>query len=216
MVHSGYLPFGTFQSDHRALWIDLTQSSVYGFRIPKTIHPNIRRLQYNVPHVRNKWIQLYTQFLRQNKVIQRQFKLEAGISDGSIDENQVKEFEKILQLRTEGFNYAEKRCRKIYCGQVPFSPTVQKARLEIELWKAASTIISGRKYSSTKFRRLEKKTRLFNLLKKGKHELHTGETKAFSAYWKSKNSADRLRQSFILQKAESIADDLNEETDNVL
>ena len=32
-------------------------------------------------------------FLRQNKVIQRQFKLEAGISDGSIDENQVKEFE---------------------------------------------------------------------------------------------------------------------------
>ena len=105
MVHSGYLPFGTFQSDHRALWIDLTQSSVYGFKIPTTIHPNIRRSQCNVPHVRNKWIQLYTQCLRQNKVIQRQFKLEAGISDGSIDENQVKEFEKILQLRTEGFNF---------------------------------------------------------------------------------------------------------------
>lgn len=215
-VYSGYLPFGTFQSDHRALWIDLTQSSVYGFSIPTTIQPNIRRLQCNIPHVRNKWIQLYTQFLKQHKVIQRQFKLEASLSDGPLDQNQVQEFEKILKLRTEGFNYAEKRCRKIYCGQVPFSPTVQKAKLEIELWKAASTIISGRQYSSTKFRRLEKKVGLFNLLQKTRQELQSGESKAFSVYWKSKKSADRLRQSFILQKAESIAEDSNEDTDNVL
>ena len=75
--------------------------------------------------MRNKWIQLYTQFLRQNKVTPRQFKLEAGISDGSIDENQVKEFEKNLQLRTEGFNYAEKGAERFTAVK---SPSVQQFR----------------------------------------------------------------------------------------
>ena len=127
--YSGYLPFGVFQTDHRALWADLTQSSVFGFKIPKSISPQIRRLQCNVPHVREAWIRHYTQFLRKHKVIEKQFELEAQITSNIITDIQAQQFEKILQLCTEGINYAKKRCQKIYCGQVPFSPEVQKARL---------------------------------------------------------------------------------------
>ena len=99
-------------------------------------------------------------------MIEKQFQLESQISYNILTDIQAHQFEKILQLCTEGINYAEKRCRKIYCRNVPFSPEVQKVRLEIELWKAANTTIAtGRKYSSTKFRRLEKKTGIFNILK---------------------------------------------------
>ena len=44
-----------------------------------------------------------------------------------------------------------------FYGNVPFSPALQQARIEIKLWKAAYTIKTGMKYSSRKFRRLEKK-----------------------------------------------------------
>ena len=214
--YSGYLPFGVFQTDHRTLWADLTQSSVFGFKIPQYISPQIRILQCNVPHVREAWIRHYTFFLQKHKVIEKQFELEAQITSNIITDLQAHQFEKILQLRTEGINYAEKRCRKIYCGNVPFSLEVQKARLVIELWKADNTIATGRKYSSTKFRRLEKKTGITQILNQSKHQLEKGEDAAFQRYWKMKRSADRIRDSFLHHKAESIAEDSNVPTDSEL
>ena len=65
---------------------------------------------------------------------------------------QSDEYEKILELRAEGIRHPEKHCRKLRYGNVPFSPELQLARLEIELWKSASTIKTGMKYSSRKFR----------------------------------------------------------------
>ena len=150
-----------------------------------------------------------------HRVIQRQFQLEENVQT-IMTPVQQREYEKILQLRNEGLNYAEKRCRKIRCGQVPYSPELQKARIEIELWSAAKTIHTGRKYSSRKFRRLETKTGIFETLKKNKDALESGVQCAYQNYWKLKNMAERLRTSFLETKAESIAEESNLTSDNVI
>ena len=39
---SGYLPFSSFPSDHRAIWIDVTFDSAFGCNIPRCIQPTAR------------------------------------------------------------------------------------------------------------------------------------------------------------------------------
>ena len=122
-----------------------------------------------------------------------------------------------MQLRTEGIHYAEKRCRKLRCGQaVPHSPALQQARLEIELWKAASTLKTGCKYSSRKFRRLEHKTGILHTLQKSKEEIKQEENASFTKYWSAKKDARALRKSFLNKKADALVEEQNIEQSNAL
>ena len=195
-VQAGYLPLGEIQSDHRGLWVDLPHSQVYGFSPPNSLNVQPRRLQCNIPEVRKRWIKLYTSFLQQHNLVARQFKFEAQVN-GYLTVAQQKEFEKILQLRTEGINHAEKRCRKLRVGGVPHSPTMQQAMLEIELWKAAHTLKTGCKYSSRKFRRLEKKTGISNSLSQSISAIRQEEKISFTKYWATKKDARALRKTFL-------------------
>jgi hypothetical protein len=44
------------------------------------------------------------------------------------------EWEAIDALRREGFMLADKKCRKLHMGAVPWSPDIQQAREHIEIW----------------------------------------------------------------------------------
>ena len=214
-LKAGYFPFGQIQSDHRALWLDLHVNHIFGFTPPTTITPSARRLQSNIPHIRNRWTQLYSSFLRKHNLIERQFTLESSV-EHSMTKAQCDEYEKILELRAEGIRHAEKHCRKLKYGNVPFSPELQLARLEIELWKAASTIKTGMRYSSRKFRRLEHKTGLFNILKKSAAEIEQGEKAAFKQYWSKKDIASKLRDMFMEKRAAEVAEEDNKEASAVI
>ena len=214
-LQAGYFPFGEIQFDQRALWLGLHVHQVFGFKPPTTVTPNARRLQSNVPHIRNKWISLCLSFLHQHHLIERQFNLESKVST-TMTKAQALEYEKILQLRPEGINFAEKNCRKLFFGNAPFSPALQKARTEIELWKAAVTIKTGMKYSSRKFRRLEKKTGIFDILKQQEEEIKAGETAAFKQYWKVKNNASQLRTLFREKKAADLAEEKNMSVSSII
>ena len=196
---AGYFPFGIFQSDHRGLWIDVDIHQLLGFK-PKPLQTGkIRRLQCNIPHVRRAWQRHYKNFLQQHKLIERQLQLEATLSYGMITELQAKEFESILKLRQEGMAYAEKRCRKIRCGGIDFSPELRLARLVIETWKAATTIKRGGKYSSTHFRRLQNKAGLSGCLTKTLDEIKQLENEAWKNYWELRKNALKLRKNYLEQ-----------------
>ena len=182
-TRAGYFPFGSIQSDHRALWVDIERDLILGFKPPTNNPTTMRRLQCNLPHVRDSWRRHYTNFLQKNNLINRQIKLESNISLGVLTKAQAKEYEKILQQRNEGIAYADHRCRKLKCGQVPYSPECQKARLSIELWKAASTIKRGCRYSSKLFRRLSKKVGIQNVLQNTLQMIKTKEDEAWKLYW---------------------------------
>ena len=203
---AGYFPFGIFQSDHRALWIDIDEAKIFGFKVPNDNPTILRRLQCQVPSVREAWKRHYKNFLVQHKLVSRQLRLEEEIQQlGMMTENLAKQYEKILQQRKEGMAYADKRCRPLFFGKIPYSPDFAKASDTIELWRAAGTIKRGCRYSSRLFRRLEKKLGLAKCLHKSIQEIKEEEDKAWKEYWGIKKKALALRKSFLEQKAEAIA-----------
>ena len=116
---AGYTAFGEFMSDHRCLWIDVTSTSLYGFKTPKIPKLEARRLQCSIPNVKYQWIRLYKEQLNKHKVIQKQLQLEADIN-GSLTPQQQEQFESILTIGQECMQYADNNCRKLYMGNVPF------------------------------------------------------------------------------------------------
>ena len=212
-LNAGYFPFGEIQSDHRVLWADFSYDSFFGFTHPESGPRNIRRLQCQIPHVRKSWIRHYKNFLDKNQLISCQLRLERQIAQlGGMDNNMQRKFEKILQQRKEGLAYADNKCRRIFCGQVPFSPEFEKASATISVWKAAATIKSGGKYSSSLFRRKEKSLGLSNCLHKTLKEIKEEEVKAWKHYWKIKKQAHQLRKGFLMQKAEAISEESETQT----
>ena len=107
-VAMGYFPFGVFQSDHRALWVDLSYDSVFGFKLPDIEPSNRRRLQNDIPYVRESWKRHYKNFLHQHNLVSRQYQVEASIENGVMTTTQALKYEKILQQRAEGIAYADR------------------------------------------------------------------------------------------------------------
>jgi hypothetical protein len=192
-VQGGYLPFGSLPSDHRCLWIDITKHNAFGYKPPLSVKPSARRLKSDNPTVRNKWLQIYEQFIRDNELHLRQFRLEASIIS-HMNLEQQKEYEDIRRLRMQGIKAADKGCRKLTMGNVPFSDKYKDITDKIELWRAVITKKSYCKYSQSKLRRLEKRTGIQHSLHCTIEEAKAKEKQALDEYWKFKKTARQHRK----------------------
>jgi hypothetical protein len=203
-IKAGYLPFGSFPSDHRCLWIDITTANAYGYKPPRSYKPNARRLKSDNPTVRNKWLQVYESFIRNNGLHTRQYKLEASIT-GPMSQAQINEYESIRRKRLEGIELADLKCRKLCMGNVPFSPKYKHLTNTIELWKAVIKKKRHCKYSQSKLRRLEHYTGIKDSLHCSLEQAIDNEKLAYEEYWKFKKQATQERQTFLETQAKAIA-----------
>ena len=146
---SGYLPFGWIHSDHRMLWLDITEASVLGFNLPPILSANGRRLQCSDPRIYKRWIQLYKKYVLDHKLHLKAYELEDQTIHPLTREMQQK-LDSLLEHRRRGMEHADKYCRKLKTGGVPYSPALAKQRIRIELWEAVCTKKTGRRYSFTK------------------------------------------------------------------
>ena len=128
----GYCPCNTFPSDHRALWIELTMSNLCGNNMAPIIHPQARRLKCNDPTTQAKWTKLYISFLHERNAIQRAYKLQEQLAL-PLPEEYIEEYEKLRRIRMDARKYADKKCRKLRMGGVPFSLELAQARTKIEM-----------------------------------------------------------------------------------
>lgn len=210
-IASGYLPFGEFPSDHRALWIDIPYTCAFGFNIPRIITPAARDLKTDDIRVRMKWNAAYEQFLRQRKIHKTLFPLEEKIvnQNNSMTKEDEATYESIMNIRRAGIKYANKHCRKRYLGGVPYSQEYHSSCKEIELWKATKTIKLKAKYSSSKFRRLMKQTNIEKPLQYSMSEIIENEQRAMEKYWNLKKRSAEIRKTYLEDKAEQAAEEHN-------
>ena len=206
-VKAGYSEFGLFQSDHRAVWLDVKEANLLGFKAPDIIRPSARRLQCGVPSVKKRWKQLYTTKLRENNLFNKQFQLEKEIqqSKGNITSEQIKRFESIMTIRLKCMAYAEKNCRKLKMGRLPYSPETSKAQGTIELLQGVITKKKGRKFSSRKLRRLEAKVGKFRTMNLSLFEAEEELKLARKQFWECIKNSKQLRQSFLERRAQELA-----------
>ena len=214
LIQGGYLPFGTIPSDHRPLWIDIRYENAFGYKMSEIINPVARRLKSNLPKVRNKFNQDYKQFIRKHHLEERLYSLQSRLTE-PISINDAKEYESILNTRSNAIAYADKRCRKVFMGAIPFSVDLKLASKRLELWKAVLTKKLRSHYSMNKLRRLESQVGVSNTLHLSLQVIKSNLSKAKKSYWEIKKKGEEHRSSFLMTKAQDISNETDGNADNI-
>ena len=77
-----------------------------------------------------------------------------------INDEDASSFERLDAIRIRGMMYAEKRCRKIKMGGVPWTPELTKIRLGIEVWSLVISRLKGCSVGARTILRKKKKAGL--------------------------------------------------------
>ena len=129
---AGFLPFHFGVGDHRGIYIDIPHSSFLGSTLRKIERPNARRLQCNREKVKKKYVDSLEIFMRQHKIKQKLGLLHEA---NNIPKEMRKTIlESIDRTIGDGMQMAEKRCRNLAMGEVPYSPELANAGLKMKIW----------------------------------------------------------------------------------
>ena len=149
----GYLPFGEgIQSDHRALWIDLSYTNAFGHTMPPLARPQARRLTCKHPVIRDRFIAAYESFVSDHQLLEKTAALLARTTY-PLSEYDQRMYEWLDQMRMEGIKYADKQSRKLRVGYVAFSPEVLRWWKTIETWVLLRKKANGGRVSSRRLKR---------------------------------------------------------------
>jgi hypothetical protein len=150
---SGYLGFGdAVASNHCCLWLDIPLAVAFGHELQPIPLPKARRLQCRDPRIVAKYNKDFSAFLLQHSLPQQAFSLQSHCHF-PLDPSQALEWERLDALRLQGMRFAEKHCRKLRKGNVPWSPAIQQALNLITPWNLVCCCRRGVKVSSSLLRR---------------------------------------------------------------
>ena len=97
-----------------------------------------------------------------------------------------KDMNKIDQVITEGMINAEKKCRKIKVGAVPFSPKLAMVGTKVKLWSLIVRHHKGKNIKTRYIRRIEKKCNMKKTLSTSYNKALRMLNKAIKEYKKLK------------------------------
>ena len=152
---AGYSGFGEYpmgNTDHRLLWVDINIHSCFGFNPPQAHYRAPRRLTLKDPRVVKKYNKLLNNAYATHRLPQRALQLQQQLPTFDIIAQQ--EYEKLAELDFQCRQYAERRCRKLHMGKVPFSENLRKADDVVQLWMLLKKKRTGLRVSIKKIRRL--------------------------------------------------------------
>ena len=153
----GYLEFGATPGDHRGLWIDVPQTALLGYKMPKIPPRKIRYLQSAFPASTKRYKEtLHKRFLSQN-VYGNIYRLHQAAQHPITSDFKIL-YEKIDKTMETLKKETAKQCRHKRCGGLAFSDTLQKARQEIHLWSLVKRRLLGCNVHARTIIRARKKT----------------------------------------------------------
>lgn len=214
VVKAGFMEFGELPTDHRAIWFEIAFVNAFGYNMAEVVTPAARRLKCNDPKVQIRWIELYKEYLADKNVTERMFDIERNM-ELPLPPHLAREYEKVIEIRHQAIKYADKHCRKLWMGKVPYSPEVKKAGIAIQLWNGIITKKSGCKYSNKKIKKLASTLEIKNPMALSLQEAKDRLNEAWINYKKKKEEAAELRTAYLKEKAKAIAEETDEDKDNV-
>ncbi len=132
---AGYSGFGEYSignADHRLLWVDVSTTSCFGLDPPRPSYRQPRRLTIHDPRVVKRYNHKLQAEFERHRLPQRARQLYDRLP--FFTDAEQTEYENIAAQDIQCRITAEKRCRKLRMGQVPFSDTLRKADQAVQLW----------------------------------------------------------------------------------
>ncbi len=218
-VNGGYtaVEWG-LHSDHRMIWVDVSTDMVFGTKDTPMWKPMARRLKCNDPR-------LIDRFNKLRNIHATRHNLAAMISEANIAINEgigiinmgiTEMMENIDSLRTQGILWADRYCRKLKMGNIPWSPAIQQCMDRIKYYTTCRLKFEfGRNINSRTLSQLFHKT---TLLHKALNvdDTKTGLKLAFNQYNLLKSRAPQLWVSFLKELAEAKAEKGNGTKETIL
>ena len=160
IVKCGYLQHGILTSDHCPIWVEVTKKSVLGSKSEPVQKYKARRLKSNNPNVIKKYNFELEKQLEERNLYSRTAKLYKTFQS-PLTLSQQKEYNNIDKQREEAMCKAEKKCRKLHMGAVPWSPAIQEVRTKIFYLKLCRKQRTKVKVSRKLLMRQAKKSKLY-------------------------------------------------------
>ena len=144
---AGMFAFGDGPGDHRGLYVDLDIETFMGADTHVVQRIQARRLISTNPIVTEKFNRLFEEQLQRNHVHEQMDELYKNFTVPMTPEY-INKYEKLDRIQVSAFHYADKRCRKLRCGEVPSSDVLNHCGNQIRLWTLVIKKKLGCKVSS--------------------------------------------------------------------
>ena len=150
---TGMFAFGDGPGDHRGLYIDVNIDSLMGSDVYVVQRIQARRLISNNPIITEKFNRLFELQLQRHHLHERIDELYSTFTV-PLTPQYIATYEKLDRIQVSAFAYANKRCRKLRCGDVPSSDILTYFGSLIRLWTYVIRKKRGCKVSSKMIARL--------------------------------------------------------------
>ena len=214
----GWLKLGKGVGDHRPLYIDIPVKILFG-EAKFIIHRHeMRRLNCENPNLVHKFNQLFLKQLIHEKTHTKLATLRWNLQLGLLSKAEcTNALIKIDNSIHHSVLYAEKKCRKLSTGEVPFSIEAKEAGQLIHFWSNVIRKKRGWKISSKYIRRLAKKCRIhINPMKMSIEDCEKERKLARMGYANVKKVAGVKRNEYIESLAALHASKGNESKSNAI
>jgi hypothetical protein len=129
---SGYTSFSWgLYSDHRMLWVDLDMSTILGTNAAPLWKPMARRLKCEDPRLVEKFVKTRLKHMQETNIDEIKHTITEMIVSNATVQEWGPIFEELDQLRVEGILHADRQCRRLCMGNVPWSPELQLSMTRI-------------------------------------------------------------------------------------
>ena len=191
----GWLCFGEGIGDHRAIFLDIPIQILLGEN-KFTIAPSqVRRLKCDDPRIVNKFNKLLEEQYISHNLLNKIEAFNKTFHTPLLPE-EIEQLESFDRISTCAVRYADKHCRKLCMGQVPFSDVRQNAGEHIALWKLVIRKKQGCNVSSKLISNLSKKLEVKRPMNLQLKDCYKERNNAYKRYKDIKKKAKEHRRTF--------------------
>jgi hypothetical protein len=144
-LECGYLPV---VSDHRILWMDVPHAIAFGRKFANLPTHKPQRLIFQDPRVVKRYVDILQKFLQEHKIMDKANDLRNAMQLEGCNPAMTQRYDAIDDIHLKGILLANKKCRHIKMGQVPFSPALVIAWNHIKACQLVKKNLSGDRVSS--------------------------------------------------------------------
>ena len=217
IVRGGWIQVEKSIGDHRALFIDVPIETILG-EDPFTIHRNTaRRLICNQPKIVERYNKLLNRQLSHQHTFKKFREFEEAYKSTNISTSTyMNMLNKIDSSITNSILHAERKCRKLKAGTVPYSPELSNIGKVINVWNNVLRKKRGCNISSTYIKRISKKAGISKPMDLSMEDCIKERNLASKKYRKLKRVAKKNRIQFIQDLATQQSERGNESISNAI
>lgn len=134
------MPAGYGVGDHQLFVINFLGSSLIGDAPKKIVRPKARRLNCNLSKMVRKYTGRLENLILQHRLIERSGEIYSGCLDQVTAKRKL---ERIDEETKQYMRHAEKKCRRIKSGHIPFSPEAANWIRQLQVYRSLLWVLTG-------------------------------------------------------------------------